>query len=641
MVVRVDRVPKKGPAVTTDRSIFLIGALVLVFSVLMPHSFSRAADPAPSVLSAKDLFPLGGEVYREHCAACHDTGVGRAPQRIILSNMTPASIHAALTSGVMREQAANLTEAQKIAVAEHLSQRELTADTKPAPLKMCGGSRAKFDLGKPPAFSNWGLDLAGTHAIATDSAGLDRKNVGKLRLKWAFGFEDANRVRSQPAIAGGAIFVGAQDGSVFALDRETGCVRWRYRASAEVRTGIIVSPWQATDSDPRPLAYFGDWAGNAYAVNALTGDLVWKVKTDEHPASVVTGTPSLYRNTLYVPVSSLEEATAASPTYSCCSFRGSILALDATTGTVKWRTWLVDEPKILGKNEMGVDRLGPSGVPVWNSPAIDPKRNQLYIATGDNYDEPVTELSDSIVALNLATGKVKWHYQALAGDAWNVACVAPVPANCPQHHGPDFDFGAGAVLAKAKDGRELVLAAQKGGVVYGVDPDTGKLAWHTRAGRGGMAGGIHFGLAAMGGDAYVPVTDMPDGQPSKFPASPGMYALDVATGDFIWKAPAPESCAGRKLCLRGYSGAISVTSELVLAGADDAHIRIYDAATGKVLWDMDTDRDFATVNDVPGHGGAMSGSAAPIANEGELIVASGYGFVSKMPGNVLLVFQAD
>jgi polyvinyl alcohol dehydrogenase (cytochrome) len=619
-----------------------VGAVALAFSMaLLPHPPSRAADSAPGILSANDPFPLGGKVYRENCAVCHDMGVGRAPQRIILNYMTPAAIHVALTSGVMREQAANLTEEQKIAVAEHLSKREFSAETKPTPLNMCEGNRAKFDFGKPPAFSNWGLDPASTHAIGMDTAGLDRRNVGKLTLKWAFGFEGANRARSQPAIAGGAIFIGAQDGSVFALNRQTGCVRWRYKASAEVRTGIIVSRWRAGDSKARPLAYFGDWAGNAYAVNALTGDLVWKVKANEHPSTVITGTPSLYRDTLYVPVSSLEEASAAAPSYPCCSFRGSILALNAATGAVKWRTWLVDEPKVLGKNDKGVDRLGPSGVPVWNSPAIDAKRNQLYVATGDNYTEPATELSDSIVAINLATGKVNWHYQALAGDAWNVACLAPVPANCPSDSGPDFDFGAGTALAKANDGSEFVLAGQKGGIVYGVDPDTGKLAWQTRVGRGGMAGGIHFGLAAIDGHAYVPVTDMPDGQPSKFPGSPGIYALNVATGDFIWKAPAPESCAGKKLCLSGYSGAISVTPELVLAGSDDAHIRIYDAASGKVLWDMDTDRDFATVNGVPGHGGAISGGAAPIANDGELIVASGYGFVSKLPGNVLLVFGVD
>jgi polyvinyl alcohol dehydrogenase (cytochrome) len=625
---------KLGPALR-----LAIGTVALVFSMAMlPPSSSGAADPAPSVLSPTDRFPTGGEVYREHCAACHDTGVGRAPQKILLSYMTPAAIHAALTSGVMREQGDKLTKEQKIAVAEHLARREFTADTKRTPLPMCEGNRAKFDLGKPPAFSNWGLDLASTHAIATDTAGLDRGNVGKLKLKWAFGFEGANRARSQPAIAGGAIFVGAQDGSVFALDGETGCVRWRYQASAEVRTGIVVSPWRAGDAKARPLAYFGDWVGNAYAVSALTRDLVWKVKADEYPATVITGTPSLYLDTLYVPVSSLEEATAAEPDYRCCSFRGSVLALDAMTGAVKWRRWLVGEPKVLGKNQRGVDRLGPAGVPVWDSPAIDARRSQLYVATGDNYTEPATELSDSIVAIDLATGKVNWHYQALAGDTWNVGCVAPVPANCPGNPGPDFDFGAGTVLAKAEDGRDFVLAGQKGGIAYGVDADTGKLAWQHRLGRGGMAGGIYFGLAAVNGRAYVPVSDMPDGQPSKFPASPGMYALDIATGDFIWKAPAPDGCAGKKLCLTGYSGAISVTPELVLAGADDAHIRIYDATTGKVLWDVDTDRDFTTVNGVPGHGGAISGGAAPIANGGELIVASGYGFVSKMPGNVLLVF---
>jgi polyvinyl alcohol dehydrogenase (cytochrome) len=236
---------------------------------------------------------------------------------------------------------------------------------------------------------------------------------------------------------------------------------------------------------------------------------------------------------------------------------------------------------------------------------------------------------------------VIWHYQALAGDAWNVACVAPVPTNCPHDPGPDFDFGAGALLARAKNGRDFVLAGQKGGTVYGVDPDTGKLAWHTRVGRGGMAGGIHFGLAAMDGRVYVPVTDMPDGRPSDFPTSPGMYALDAETGDFIWRAPAPESCSGRKLCLTGYSGAISVTPQLVLAGSDDAHIRIFDATNGKVLWEMNTDSELATVNGVPGHGGAISGGAAPIANDGELIVTSGYGFVSKMPGNVLLVFSTE
>ncbi len=609
-------------------------------ALLLPTSVLRAAEPAPSVLSPKDLFPQGGEVYREHCAACHDTGAGRAPQRILLRYMTPAAIHAVLVSGVMRGQGAGLTEDQRIGVAEHLSQSALTAATsQPIALRMCAGTRAKFDLRQPPLYSNWGFDPASTHSITTAHAGLDRGNVGKLKLKWAFGFEGANRARSQPAIAGGSIFVGAQDGSVYALDRETGCVRWRYQAAAEVRTGIVVGSWTAGDAGARPVAYFGDWSGNAYAVNAQTGDLVWKVRADEHPATVITGTPSLYGDTLYVPVSSLEEATAAAPDYRCCSFRGSVLALDAGNGAVKWRSWLVDEPRVVGKNDRGIDRLGPSGVPIWDSPAIDVKRQQLYVATGDNYTGPGSELSDSIVALDLATGRVKWHYQALAGDVWNVSCVAPDPANCPSDRGPDFDFGAGTVLASARDGHDYVLAGQKGGIAYGLDPETGRLAWQQRVGRGGMAGGIYFGMAALDGRVYVPVSDMFDGQPSSLPASPGLYALDVASGSFIWKSPAGQTCNDRKLCLVGYSGAIAATPELVLVGSDDAHIRIFDTSDGKVLWDMDTDRAYTAVNGVAAHGGAISGGSAPIADHGELIVESGYGFVSKLPGNVLLVFS--
>lgn len=629
------------PPAVRLRTVALLAALLA--AAFMPQTASHAAEATPGYF-AKDPFPLGGEIYRRHCAACHDGGIGRAPQKVILSYMTPAAIHAALTNGAMQQQGNALAEEEKRAVAEHLTRTAFTAASKPAPLRMCEGKSAQFDLSKPPAFSNWGLSPGSTHAIPAEVAGLGRDTVGRLRLKWAFGFEGANRARSQPALAGGAILVGAQDGSVFALDRATGCVRWRYLASAEVRTGIVVSPWQAGDRSAKPLAFFGDWAGNAYAVNALTGEEVWKVKTDEHPAAVITGTPSLHEGTLYVPVSSLEEAAAASPGYDCCTFRGSVLALDAATGKEKWRSWLVGEPEAwVSADSEGntASGLGPSGVAVWNAPAIDVKRGQLYVATGDNYSEPATALSDAIVALDLATGKVNWHYQALAGDAWNVACLTPAPNNCPEDAGPDFDFGAGAVLARGKDGKEYVLAGQKSGIAYGIDPDTGKLGWQTRVGRGGTAGGIHFGLAADSGRAYVPVTDMDDMVQRDYPASPGIHALDVATGQLAWKAPAPDSCAGRQLCLPGYSGAISVTPELVLAGSDDGYVRILDAASGALLWETNTDRAFETVNGVAGHGGAISGGAAPIAEGGQLIVASGYGFVSKLPGNVLLVFEAE
>ncbi|MCB2077548.1 MAG: PQQ-binding-like beta-propeller repeat protein, partial [Novosphingobium sp.] len=373
-------------------------------------------------------------------------------------------------------------------------------------------------------------------------------------------------------------------------------------------------------------------------LDARSGALVWKMKADDHPAALMTASPSLHGDTLYVPVSSVEEASAASPGYQCCNFRGSVLALDAQTGGVEWKTYLVGEAKAPAEGE---SVWGPSGVAVWNSPSIDVKRGQLTIATGDNYSTPATELSDSIIALDLKTGAIKWHYQALEGDAWNVACYTQTGSNCDMDAGPDFDFGAGTVLAKGSDGRELVLAGQKSGIVYGIDPDSGKLVWENKVGRGSEGGGIVFGLAAADGKVFAPVSDRVIGEVDGFPPKPGVFGIDIATGKTLWYAESPaDTCGDDKACVRGYGGSLSATPGLVFAGADDAHLRILDADTGKVLHDIDTGQEFETVNGVPAKGGAISGGVTAVAHKGQLIVASGYGFASKMPGNVLLVFEA-
>lgn len=623
----------------------LAAALVaLVVTLLAPESGRANGAPTseeiPGVISPKSRFPLGDTVYKLNCASCHDMGVGRAPQRIVLNYMTPEAIHRALTSGSMRAQGSALSEEQKIEVAQHIANQEIgAAQDQPEP-KMCKGEHALFDRSKPPAFANWGLDKQGTHAIPGDVAGIGKANVGSLTLKWAFGFFGANRARSQPALGGGAIFVGAQDGTVYALDRQTGCVRWSYTASAEVRTGIVLIPWQAGDENADPLAFFGDFAGNAYAVEAFTGKQVWKVEADPHPAAVLTGTPSLHDGTLFVPVSSLEEASAASPSYLCCSFRGSILALDAATGAEKWRTYMVGEPIRQEPESDGTVFLGPSGAAVWTAPVIDAERGLLYVTTGDNYTNPATELSDAVVALDLASGEIRWHYQVTQGDAWNVACIFP-NGNCPEDAGPDYDFGAAPVLAKGKDGRQYLLAGQKSAIAYAFDPDTHELVWQARLGRGGAAGGIHFGIAASDGKLFAPISDLPTGEPADFPLSPGVYALDIASGERLWDAPSPDVCGTRKYCIKGYAAAITATPELLFAGSDDGHLRIFDAATGEALWDFDAVRTFETVNGVKAQGGAFSGGSAPIIHGGQLIVPSGYGFVSKMPGNVLLVFEAE
>lgn len=584
----------------------------------------------------------GAQIYRETCAACHNAGVGRAPQRFILQDMTPRAIHNALTQGAMRPQGAALSAEQKVAVAEYISGRKLGSGNASANLNMCSGARARFDLTEPPPFAGWGLDAASTHAIPSSVSGLGTGNAPRLKLKWAFGFPDSQRARSQPTLAGGAILVGNHNGSVYALDRETGCVRWAFPAKAEVRTGIVVSPWRTGDQAARPLVYFGDVAGNAYAVNLLSGTLAWKIKADLHPSTVLTGTPTLYGTTLYVPVSSNEEAFATSPAYSCCNFRGSVLALDARTGRRKWRTWLVAPPVRQGASKEGLDSIGPSGVAVWNSPAIDAKRGQLYVATGDNYSLPASALSDSIVALDLVTGRIRWHYQATANDAWNVACVTKSSASCPDEAAPDFDFGAGTVLARAANGRDYVLAGQKSGEVYALDPDKGTLVWKKRVGHGSASGGVHFGIAAEGGRLFVPISDRFAMDKDPFPLRPGLYALDIASGEYVWEAPDTATvCNGSPRCLAGYGGSVTATGGVVLAGDDMGHLRIFQAANGQVIWEAATNQSFTTVNGVPGHGGSISGGVAPLAYKGSVIVPSGYGFASKLPGNVLLVYGVE
>ncbi len=624
----------------------LIRSLIALTLTLIAPAAIRAAAPSEGKdWTGRDPAAeksLGAQVYRDNCAACHNAGIGRAPQRLLVQDMTPDAIHRALVSGAMRPQAAALSAEQKIAVAEYLAGRKMGGSDTGAALNMCKGSAARFDLSEPPALAGWGLDPASTHAIPASLSGITAQNAPRLKLKWAFGFPNSARARSQPALAGGAVLVGNHNGTVYALDRGTGCVRWAYSAGAEVRTGIVVSPWSSGDRAARPLVFFGDVAGRVYAVGLLDGKLAWQKKADVHPAAVITGTPVLHQGTLFVPVSSLEEAFATSPAYPCCNFRGSILALNARSGQQQWRRHLVPPPVRQGSGKAGQDQLGPSGVAVWSAPAVDTARGQLIVVTGDNYSKPATRLSDSIVSLDLMTGRIKWHFQATAGDAWNVDCYTRSSGNCPDEASPDYDFGAGAVLAKGKDGRDYVLAGQKSGWVYGLDPANGRLVWKQRVGHGSPSGGVHFGMAADAGRLFVPISDRVVMDKDPFPPRPGLHALDVTSGASVWEAPDQSiDCKGNPQCLVGYGGGVTVTGGVVLIGSDTGYLRIFQADNGQLLWQQDTTQSVATVNGIPAKGGSISGGVAPIAYRGSIIVPSGYGFASKLPGNVLLVYEVE
>jgi polyvinyl alcohol dehydrogenase (cytochrome) len=584
----------------------------------------------------------GGRIYLSHCASCHDLGLDRAPQRAVLALMSPQSIHRALTQGVMTIQGAALTAAERIAVAEFIANRTMDAASKAADPPACQADAARFDHGEPPVFAGWGLSPGGTRFVPSAEAGIDRHNVDRLRLRWAVAFPNAIRARSQPALAGGALFVGSHNGAVYALDRETGCARWIHQTGSEVRTGIVVAPWRAGDVQAAPHIYFGDLAGNVHAVDAQTGRPVWRRRVDAHPNATITGTPTLHAGVLYVPVSSLELVRPVDPQYACCTFRGSVVALDAATGSIRWQTFAVSEPRRVGQNPIGVDRHAPSGAPIWNAPTIDAQRNLLYVGTGENYSSPPTDTSDAVIAMDLGTGRIRWVYQGLAGDAYNTACIAADTTNCPAENGPDYDISAGVMLSVDGAGREVLVAGQKSGVVHALDPDDGALLWRAKPGRGGILGGIHFGMAAGEGRAYVPVYDAPDGRRYDEPARPGVHALDLRDGRVVWRASAPlDTCAGRALCIPGYSQAITATPELVFAGSGDGWLRVLDTQTGRLLWQVDTTRSVSTVSGETAAGGSMSGGAGPLPHRGWLFVSSGYGFGPQMPGNLLMAFEVE
>jgi polyvinyl alcohol dehydrogenase (cytochrome) len=617
-------------------------SVVLLAAFFLSSGVMAAGTEKPSLgLTEQKKESPGGKVYAAGCASCHEQGVSRAPHPKMLQFLAPESIYRALTEGVMKPQAVHLTDVEKKQVAEFLTNRKLGAAVTETRAPICTGDAARFDYAATPSSPNWGLGWGNNRLVPTDRAGIGRTNVARLKLKWAFAFPDALRARSQPGLAGGSVFVGSQNGTVYSLDRNTGCVRWMFHASAEVRTGIVVSQWKAGDKAAAPRLYFGDLIGNVYSVDAISGALVWRAHPDEHPSSTITGTPTLYDGRLYVPVSSLEVVPATDPHYACCTFRGSVMALDAATGEQIWQTHTIAEtPSIRGKNPVGTDRIGPSGAPIWNSPAIDAKRGQLYVGTGENYSSPATGTSDSIMAMDLKTGTLKWVYQATAGDAWNSACTIEVKHNCPEENGPDFDFGAAMVLARTHDGTEMVLGPQKSGVVHAVNPDTGKLIWKTKLGRGGLHGGVHFGIAVDSARVFVPISDAPDTVSYAEKPNPGLFALALKTGESVWAMPLKDECNGREFCAVGNAAAITATPELVFAGGLDGYFRVHDAATGKILWKLDTTQPVRTVSGDMAHGGSMDGAAAAVPDRGLLFVSSGYNFAGHMPGNVLMVFEA-
>lgn len=528
--------------------------------------------------------------------------------------------------------------------------RAQTGDARPNP---CPATAAPFAAAATPHWNGWGADATQRRFQDAEGAKLTAAAVPRLALKWAFGFPKAQMAYGQPAVVGGRLFVGSADGTVYALDAETGCVHWTFKAGAPVRTAVSVGPIGAAWA-----VYFGDLEGHAYAVNAANGTAVWKTRIDSHPAARITGAPTLAGGRLYVPASSSEEGLAADGKYACCTFRGSLSALDAATGAVIWKTYTIpEEPKPTRKNRLGVQLTGPSGAAVWSSPTVDLDKGLVFVTTGDSYTDPAAATSDAFVAFDLKSGKLLWSRQITAGDAFTVDCDFPeaIRVNCPTPAGPDHDFGTSPILVTLAGGRRLLIAGQKSGVVSAIDPDRqGAILWQRTIGKGGRLGGIQWGLAADGQHVYAAVSDLEitapppggeGGRPSVFgvplmlnpKAGGGLYALDVATGEIAWHTPHP-GCGTTPGCSPAQSAATTVIPSVVFSGGLDGHLRAYDTKDGRVIWDADTVRPFQTVNGVDAKGGSLDGSG-PVVVNGVVYVNSGYFFAGHTPGNVLLAFS--
>jgi polyvinyl alcohol dehydrogenase (cytochrome) len=390
--------------------------------------------------------------------------------------------------------------------------------------------------------------------------------------------------------------------------------------------------------------FVGDQSGWFYSVDAANGRLLWKKHVDEHDAARLTGAPVAANGIVYVPVASWEENRASSPEYPCCTARGSVVALRARDGAVVWKTYMVDTPKETGKSSAGVSQWGPSGAGIWSSPTLDFERGLLYATTGDNYSGPVTETSDAVVALDLKNGRIAWSRQFTTGDIFNGAC-ATSNAKC----GPDYDFGSSAMLVRS-GGKTLLLAGQKSGVVYALDPDRkGEIVWQTRVGKGSTNGGVQWGMAADGRNVYAAVSDVirtarrdrdladlrdRDLDPQQ---GGGLTALRLSDGSKAWYA-APRPCEPPKPgCSPAQPAAVTAIPGVIFSGSVDGHLRGYSAENGEVLWDFDTAREFETVRGIKGHGGSIDGPG-PVVVNGMVFINSGYSRQAGMPGNVLLAF---
>ncbi|GGT01394.1 PQQ-binding-like beta-propeller repeat protein [Nonomuraea spiralis] len=470
---------------------------------------------------------------------------------------------------------------------------------------------------------------------------INPRTVGGLALKWAFAYpKEAGTPRSQPAVVGDTVYFGSPEGKLYARDAATGAARWEFDLTTvgTGRTQVQDGPAVA-----RGKVYFGDVRGWFYAVDQRTGRLAWARRLDDTITAIVTSSPLVFGDRVYVGVSSGENILGKE--HACCTFRGHLDALDADTGRPVWRFNTVPKAVQDGTWPNGVPRYAPSGGGVWSSPAIDPYTRTLYVGTGQNYTGSAGHY-DSVLALNIDTGRPRWTRRMTDVDTWRLECSLPTPEdrefcpNLPDGTALDFDLGAAPNVFRA-GGRALIGIGQKAGVYHVLDARTGKIVWQRQLSKpmpGGGLSGVQWGTSFDGERLYV----------ATYMAQPGtLFALDPATGHLLWETPNPaDGCTTGgaaqfpNVCRLGHTPAVSSTPGLVWEGSMDGKMRAYSARTGEVVWAYDTMQEVAGVNGLTGRGGAVSGGGGAVVAHGMMFIQSGYSFTPypNPYGSVFLAF---
>ncbi|GAB1261252.1 outer membrane protein assembly factor BamB family protein [Aurantivibrio plasticivorans] len=591
----------------------------------------------------------GEDLYQQRCAACHNNPANsRAPALEAVKQMSPQALRYTLTQGIMQQQAASLDAEQLNTLVDHLTADQSGGDDWVAGM-MCSSSKRTIDLGASVSLPMVGVDHNSSRHFSAEELGLSNADLANLELAWAIGFPKTQGLRSSPVIIGSTMFYTPDPtGKLLAMDTESGCVKWSFDSGAPLRSSIT---YGHAGKDKTPAVFLAGRTGQLHAVALETGELLWKVDPRHSKRAGITGSPIFFEDRIIVPLSASGVGSAANPKYECCKEHGAVAAVSAVDGKVLWTFHTMEEAKYTGEvNKLGVKLRGPSGAPIWSTPTIDAKRRLVYATTGQNTSLPATETSDAILAIDLDSGELKWGFQALANDVWNLACREPWETSGPNCPHPDtsvlkdYDFGGAAVLAKDNKGNDILVAGQKSGDVWALNPDTGKVIWNQRFGTGTPLGGVHWGIAVDDKRVYAPIND-PMPKTANFTPEPGMNALDITTGEVLWRTPVTADCSPERkeryaLCnvKFGLSAIPLAIDSSVVSAAIDGRIYIFNGESGEVVWQFDTLREFETLNGIEAHGGGVD-SHSVFAGNGMLFIGSGYGGFRQPTGNVLLAFK--